>query len=85
MTWDPFQREVLDALGIVAYRMAGDEPADAPRDALSLALLRAAARGPDAADAARLCREWGAPARLRDAAAKRALWPRLRALRRTAR
>jgi hypothetical protein len=82
MNWDPFQREVLDALGLVAYRVVGDEPADPPRDALSLALLRAAARSPDAADAARLCREWGAPARLHDAVAKRALWPRLRALRR---
>lgn len=84
MSWDPLQREMLAALGHVLYRVPGSEDAvaEAPRDALSLAVLRAAARGPDAADAARLCREWGVPSQLRDVAAKRALWPRLRGLRR---
>ena len=84
MNWDPLQREVLAALGHTLYR-ATDGGADAvpvPADALTQALLRAAARGPDAADAAALCREWGPASRLRAAAAKRALWPRLRALRR---
>lgn len=84
MSWDPLQREVLAALGHVLYRVPGDDAdaATVPTDALSLAVLRAAGRQPDAADAARLCREWGVPGRLRDAAAKRALWPKLRALRR---
>lgn len=84
MNWDPLQREVLVALGHTLYRATGDDAdaAPVPGDALALALLRAAARGPDAIDAAALCREWGPSARLRAAATKRALWPRLRALRR---
>lgn len=84
MSWDPLQREVLAALGHVLYRAPGGdtEPQAVPADALSLAVLRAAGRGPDAADAARLCREWGVPARVRTAGAKRALWPKVRAARR---
>jgi hypothetical protein len=86
VNWDAFQREALAEMGFVAYRGIAPDGADAdagaPRDPLSLAVLRAAARTPDAADAARLCRDAGVPARLRDPAAKRALWPRLRALRR---
>ncbi|MDN5781804.1 MAG: hypothetical protein L0H23_07245 [Luteimonas sp.] len=77
MTWDPLQHEVLEALGHTVYRATGP----APDDALLHALLRAAGRDTDAADAATLCREWMPTARLRDPAAKRALWPRLRALR----
>ena len=48
---------------------------------LHLALLRAAGRTADDRDTARLCSEWPAPEALRTPAAKRALWPRLRALR----
>ena len=54
-----------------------------PQDRLAHALLRAAGRPHDAADAAALLAQWPDPAHLRrDPAAKRALWPRLRALRR---
>lgn len=55
----------------------------APQDRLARALLRAAGRAPDAVDASALLAQWPDPAHLRrDPAAKRALWPRLRALRR---
>lgn len=83
MTWDPLQREVLAAMGHDLLRLAPDDAAvDALRaDALQCAVLRAAARTPDAPDAVALCRSWGPSVRLRDAAAKRALWPRLRGLR----
>jgi len=77
VTWDPLQREVLDALGHPVYRAVGQ----VPDDPLLHALLRAAGRGIDAPDAAALCRGWMPVERLRDPAAKRALWPRLRALR----
>lgn len=87
MSWDPWQREVLEALGHAVYRIASPEPpateARPPAsagDALLAALLRAAAR--DARDAEALAGAWPAIAQLRgDPAAKRALWPRLRALR----
>ena len=96
MNWDPFQREVLAELGHVLYRtttagadlIAGDLPlAERPQPAAS---------GADGAMLARLARAAGMPvealpaafrepamlARLRgDGAAKRGLWPRLRALR----
>jgi hypothetical protein len=85
MNWDPLQREVLEALGHTLYFTASPQAQASeemlPEDALLIAVLRAAGRGRDAADAAALCREWGPAARLRSAAAKRALWPRLRALR----
>jgi hypothetical protein len=81
VSWDPLQHEILEALGHTVYRTAGPAPAAVPDDALLHALLRAAGRDVDAADAAALCREWMPTARLRDPAAKRALWPRLRALR----
>jgi DNA polymerase III psi subunit len=46
-------------------------------------LLRATGRDRNAGDAAQLARGWPKPAALRgDAAAKRALWPQLRRLRR---
>lgn len=85
MTWDPLQQEVLEALGHTVYRTAGPEPAPLPDDPLLHALLRAAGRDAGDADAAALCRGWIPTARLRDPAAKRALWPRLRALRASAR
>ena len=77
--WDPFQREVLAELGHAAYVMA------LPEDPMLDALLRAAGRSRASADAAMLARTWPDPASLRgNAAAKRALWPRLRGLRRRA-
>lgn len=81
MSWDALQHEVLDALGYTVWRRA-DPGADVPDDPLLHALLRAAGRDADSPDAAALCRSWPPPARLRDPAAKRALWPQLRALRR---
>ena len=81
MTWDPLQHEILEALGHTVYRTTGRASGGVPDDALLHALLRAAGRDVDAADAAALCREWMPTARLRDPAAKRALWPRLRSLR----
>lgn len=77
--WDPVQRDVLAELGLVVYRQARTE------DALLLALLRAAGRDRDAVDAVRVCAAWPAPQALRgNAAAKRALWPQVRALRASA-
>ena len=88
--WDPLQCELLAAMGLPVQRAiaaagGGDAgPATLPDDPLVLALLRAAGRTREAADAARIARAWPAPERLRrDPAAKRALWPQLRALRRT--
>ena len=96
MSWDPFQREVLAELGHVLYRhtaaiaeaLSGDltgpdspqaVPAS-PEAAMLARLARAAALPADALPAA--LRAPDALARLRgDGPAKRALWPRLRALR----
>ncbi len=95
VSWSPQQREALEAMGLPVYRMANaSAPADAQApmpagtadvastlDPLILALLRAAGRGRDAAP---LARDWPAPQTLRgDPQAKRALWPHLRALRRS--
>jgi len=75
--WDPFQREVLAELGHPVLVVA------LPEDPMVDALLRAAGRSRSSPDAARLLRDWPAPASLRgDPAAKRALWPLLRRLRR---
>ncbi|MDH5824774.1 hypothetical protein QFW77_17535 [Luteimonas sp. RD2P54] len=82
--WDEVQRETLEALGFTLWQRAA--PAEAlPDDPLLDALLRAAGSRRDHPDAAALCRGWGPLSRLRDPAAKRALWPRLRALRRRTR
>ncbi len=91
MSWDPFQREVLAELGHVLYQQAGVEiVADVDVATVDAALLdeRMLAR---LATAAGMSVD-GLQARLQDlqaitglrgdAAAKRALWPRLRALRR---
>ena len=96
MSWDPLQREVLQALGHVVYVVdAGGAPApeavtrspsaaagDAS-DAQLRALLRAAGRRHDDPSARALCEGWLQANGLRDVAARRALWPRLRGLRRT--
>jgi len=85
--WDPLQCEMLAAMGLPVQRVvvaaAVDDESPLPDDPLILALLRAAGRTREAADASRIARAWPAPERLRrDPAAKRALWPQLRALRR---
>lgn len=104
MSWDPFQREALEAMGYRLYAVQGahaspqeerdvrpqtgaDTAADPAAagdtvDARLLrALLRAAGRGQDDPDALALCRGLLPGGGLRDVAARRALWPRLRALR----
>lgn len=69
---------------VASVAEAPSAPAMAFDDPLILALLRAAGRARGAADAALLARGWPSPQALRrDPAAKRALWPQLRALRRT--
>ena len=85
MSWDGFQREVLAELGHVLYRAMDPQAVVIEIDAGMLARLARAA-GVDAdvlhahADiAARTASLRG------DAAAKRALWPRLRRLRGDAR
>lgn len=61
-------------------------PAARLPDRLHIALVRAAAINPNAPGMAELIAQWPASSELRgDPAAKRALWPRLRALRKGAR
>lgn len=98
MSWDPFQREVLGALGYEVMDLApgfgtgsGTAPAGAapagaapagaapPGPKLLAALLRAAGRT-GTEDVAGFLRECGWQGRA-DPAAKRALWPKLRAMR----
>ncbi|GGK13230.1 hypothetical protein [Luteimonas terricola] len=82
MAWDPWQREVLEAMGHRVYARAPRPEDVVPDDPLAHALLRAAGRSAGSGDAAALLRGLPALAALRaDPAAKRALWPRLRALR----
>ncbi|HRN62375.1 MAG TPA: hypothetical protein PLF73_07935 [Luteimonas sp.] len=95
MSWDPLQREILAELGHVVYAVGGRGAAPAamsgsavPVDAsaagpdpLLHALLRAAGRDAGDAEALALCRGLLPPGGLRDVASRRALWPRLRALR----
>lgn len=77
---DPRRQD--DADRDAAARMAPPATASgAGPDALLLALLRAAGRAPDDAGALALCRSLLPAAGLPDARARRALWPRLRALR----
>lgn len=83
MSWDPFQREVLAELGHVLYRPVHPAPTGAAQvdDAVLMRMARAAGLGADEfaarfGDLAPLAALHG------DARAKRALWPRLRALRR---
>ena len=83
--WSPLQREMLEAMGLPVYRAVGiAAPGELPDDPLIHALLRAAGRTREAEDALRLAKTWPAPRTLRsDPRAKRALWPQLRALRRS--
>jgi hypothetical protein len=84
MSFDPRQREWLTAMGYTLYRPAGaaapagSAPAAPPPEGPLLQALRRAARRDDLSGLP--LPEWD---RLRgDAAAKRALWRRLRAFRR---
>ena len=84
MSWDPFQRAVLAELGHAVYRLPVVAQGVQVDDAVLARLARAAGLAPD--DFSRQFGDLTPLARLRgDAAAKRALWPRLRALRRNAR
>ncbi|HVQ32732.1 MAG TPA: hypothetical protein VMS49_02210 [Lysobacter sp.] len=90
LQWDPFQRDVLDALGHVVYHRRDASPSSAapaatpdPADAAAPPLLRAIARAANAPLAS--LADLPALDRLRAPAAKRALWPRLRALRKASR
>ena len=83
--WSALQRDTLEAMGLPVYRAIGIAmPGEVPDDPLIHALLRAAGRAVDAEDALRLTKTWPASRTLRiDPLAKRALWPQLRALRRS--
>lgn len=98
MSWDPLQREVLEAMGLPLQRAVLPATAAAPApaagvpeahvaidaaDPLVIALLRAAGRTPTSPDATRIAATWPPLAALRrDPRAKRALWPALRRWRR---
>jgi hypothetical protein len=78
--WDAFQREILSALGHAPWVLA---PPELPDDPLLHAVLRAAGRSCDADDLAQVLRVLPPTSAMRgNAAAKRALWPQLRRLRR---
>lgn len=86
VAWSDEQRRCLDALGYALYRpVAAAAPHDDAETPLMRALLLAARHDPAAiADTGHWLRAQQVPslAQLRnDPAAKRALWPRLRALR----
>ena len=88
MNFDPWEREVLAELGHAVYRLAppGSSVAHAQNsapgeNALLRALMRAAARDMEAGDAAALLHAWPLASLRGNPAAKRALWPHLRALR----
>ena len=83
--WSALQRDALEAMGLPVYRAVGVAmPGEVPEDPLIHALLRAAGRKVDAEDAVRLTKTWPASRTLRNnPLAKRALWPQLRALRRS--
>jgi hypothetical protein len=89
-TWSAEQQRCLGALGYTLYRpvaaaTAPHDAANARDDRLVRSLLRAAGvQAAVVADAASWLRDCGVPPidqLRRDPAAKRALWPRLRALR----
>lgn len=86
LAWDPWQREVLEAMGHTVYARAPRADEVVPDDPLAHAILRAAGCTPASDGAAALLRSLPPLAELRaDPAAKRALWPTLRALRRRSR
>lgn len=77
--WDAFQREMLAGLGLEPLQRA---PPAYPDDPLSQALLRAVGCDRDAIGLGQVLSLLPPAATLRDPAAKRAAWPRLRGLRR---
>jgi hypothetical protein len=80
--WDDVQREILAALGHAPLVLA---PPELPDDPLLRALLRAAGCDAQSPDVAGVLRTFPPTAPLRgNPAGKRALWPRLRSLRRPA-
>ena len=87
MMWDAFQREVLTALGHTVFVPAAattsaeitSAPITVAKNAVQPALLRALVRAAGV-DVERLG-DLPPLDQLRNAAAKRALWPRLRAMR----
>ena len=84
MSWDAFQREVLAELGHVLYvpLRAGSPAAVMAEADIGMLARLARAAGVDAEALHAHAEIVAAASRLRgDAAAKRALWPRLRALR----
>lgn len=84
MNWDVFQREALTELGLTLWmpHIPGSEPPPPPDPRVLAILARAAGMSPQAlADAGIALPGYE---RLRDAATKRTLWPRLRGLRRNA-
>ena len=81
MSWDPFQRAVLAELGHAVYQLPVVAQGVQVDDAVLARLARAAGLAPD--DFSRQFGDLTPLARLHgDARAKRALWPRLRAMRR---
>jgi 2-oxo-4-hydroxy-4-carboxy--5-ureidoimidazoline (OHCU) decarboxylase len=88
MSWDAFQREALAELGHVVYMPLRAATAGARAVDVDAAMLARLARAAGVEADALLAHPdiAGLTAALRgNAAAKRALWPRLRALRRNAR
>lgn len=93
MNWSPQQQAMLSAMGYTLYRQTGSEaspvaepgagtppvapPGQRPSDRLMQALVRAAGGGDPASLPLPPLEQLRG-----DASAKRALWPRLRALRR---
>lgn len=96
MSWDPFQRAVLAELGLVTYRTGaasvapgseqllcdGTESALAVTSPMLARVARAAGLAPEAFLAAAPALAAASNGLVGDAAAKRALWPQLRCLRR---
>lgn len=84
MSWDPFQRAVLAELGHVLYRPVRPAAAGAVQVDDALLARTARAAGMEVDDFIRRFGDLAPLAALQgDARAKRALWPRLRAMRRS--
>lgn len=84
MSWDAFQREALVELGHVLYcerRPDADHPPPTGTDPVAAAARLLHALGRAAGVTAAQLPAWPAIEQIRGAAAKRALWPRIRALR----
>lgn len=83
MSWDAFQREAILELGLVPWQVRAPGSEAPPSDPRSLAMVAQGLRiAPERLIEAGIVLP--PYERLRDAAAKRALWTRVRALRRQA-